>query len=300
MSLADLKHFLPFAIIGFCWLVGKWMHTSSKCPNWLIPIVLPLVGLASGAATAAALGGDWKAWLDSTLVGMISGASAVGAHQAARAMSQRSGGSSSPPAPSGAGGEGGASGPKPSMGAMHRAALSPYRAAWVPPRERLVGVRPLRLAWLVATLGVSLLSGSVGCASTASLVAVAQIVAVAAPYAIQVVSDVEGFLATYFAAHPDPAKAAALQTSLDRAKAAAAALGQLAAAGADVSQAQYVAAALAFEQAYADLMIAVQALLGVVVQTPQIPGAPVAVRILTKDSMVLIAPPPSAFHPKGL
>lgn len=134
------------------------------------------------------------------------------------------------------------------------------------------------------------LSVGTGCAAAGAVVPIIQVIAVAAPYAIQVIADVEQFITAYFAAHPDPAKAAAIQVDLDRAKGAAAALAALANAGVDVSEANYLAAMSAFAQAYADLYAAVGTLPGVALQAPG--STPLKAGTGT---MVLVAPDPARF-----
>jgi hypothetical protein len=88
-TIEDLYRFGPFAIVALCLGVGKVMSSSKSIPNWLIPPVLSGLGLLSGCAAAAASGGDWRAWLTSALVGTLSGAGAVGLHQAGRSVSRQ-------------------------------------------------------------------------------------------------------------------------------------------------------------------------------------------------------------------
>lgn len=146
---------------------------------------------------------------------------------------------------------------------------------------------------LLPTLLLCLVLG--GCAAVATLVTIADAVAIAAPYAAQVVGDIEAFADHYFAAHPDPVKAAEVKARLERAKLAALALGKLGAAGVDVSQQDYLDAIREFQAAYNDLYAALTSLPGVEVQAPSADVKKAA----KPGTMLLIAPPPSAFAVKG-
>jgi hypothetical protein len=93
----DLHRFGPLVVILLCLLAGKAMKQARSIPNWTIAPTLTLLGLVMGAATAMATGGDWRAWLYSTLLGTLSGAGAVGLHQAGKGI--QAGRPSRPPAP---------------------------------------------------------------------------------------------------------------------------------------------------------------------------------------------------------
>jgi hypothetical protein len=163
-------------------------------------------------------------------------------------------------------------------------------------REFFVKKSKSPLSVVVAALGalafVTLIGG---CAATASIVTIAQVVASAASLAAQVVADIKAFLPTYFAQHPDPAKQAEVQAILDRAENAAMGLEQLGNGGVDLSEANFIAMQSAFASAYADLYAAVEGLPGVTITAP---GAPKAITAKA-GVMTLVVPPPAVFATKG-
>ena len=135
-----------------------------------------------------------------------------------------------------------------------------------------------------------------GCAAIPTLVTIADAVAIAAPYAAQVVGDIESFVNAYFTAHPDPKAKAEIDGRLERAKLTALALGKIGQGGVEVSEKDYLGALFAFKQAYEDLYQALLKLPGVDVQPPALGPQKAATK---PGSMILVAPPPAAFAPKG-
>jgi hypothetical protein len=134
-----------------------------------------------------------------------------------------------------------------------------------------------------------------GCAAVPTLVAIADAVAISAPYAAQVVDDVDHALAAYFTAHPDATKQAAIQGKLEAAKLAALGLGKLAETGKEVSEKDYLDALATFSQAWNDLYSAVQDLEGVQVVAPT---AGPRKTMAKPGVMVIVMPPPSTFTHK--
>lgn len=282
--MTDLAKYVPLLVLVICFVAGK-LISSSKLPNWIIPIVLPLLSIGTTWGLAAATGTDGFTALQTTIVGLLTGSAAVGLHQAVVQTQGRKDGGTGNMAP-------GESGKPDSLGPQTGLRRSVYREPAIqlepnrPVRVRNMAAMMIGAVFIPCTMVVLLPS----CTSTATLVAVAQVIAVAAPYVAQVVVDIEQFVSAYFAAHPDPATEAKVQADLQRVKSAAAAIGQLATEGVDVSEAQYVAAMQAFAQAYADLYVDIGALKGVSVQAP---GQ--ATMKATPGTMVLVIPPPSTF-----
>jgi hypothetical protein len=95
----DVQRFGPLVVIVVCMLVGRAMKRSPTVPNWLIAPMLTVLGLISGVATAVATGGDWRASLSSALLGLLSGAGAVGLHQGAKSIGAAARSSRPPPLP---------------------------------------------------------------------------------------------------------------------------------------------------------------------------------------------------------
>jgi hypothetical protein len=148
----------------------------------------------------------------------------------------------------------------------------------------------------VLCLALALPFGLAGCAAVPTLITIAETVAMAAPYAAQVVTDIEHFVDAYFGAHPDPVKQAEIKGRLERAKLAALGLGKLGEAGKDVHEQDFIAAMWAFQQAYNDLYEALQSLPGVDVQPPSAGPKKMSAK---PGVMTLVAPPPAAFAVKG-
>ena len=284
-TLQDLHTFGPFLLIGLCLLVGKAIK-ASKVPDWLIPILLPVLGLVSGAATAAALGSDWRAWLEHSLLGLLLGSSAVGVHQAGRALAGKGGSSNSnsPPAP-------------PAPPAAPPAGAQP--PAGPPPGSVLMR----RVFAPIACAAALLLGGAMlsGCAAAAPVLIASEGVEVVATAAADALQGVKPWVDDYFAAYPDPAAQAKVLRFFQRAVVAAQALAQLAAGVAAADEGQYLAALSDFRNAWADLLDAIRGLPNAeVVTTAPAPTAPkltVGVASAPKKK-VLVTKPVSAFWPK--
>lgn len=236
----EFRAWTPYGVLVLCLVIGKVIRSAPSLPNWIIPVVLPLVGVATDGALAAVAGGDVGDVLRRCILGLLDGAGAVGVHQLGRAVTRRDTG-------------------------------SPPGEASKPPSSRP------RAGAAVLTIAMAF---PMGCAALSTAMVIADAVGIAAPYAAQIITDVERFSEAYFSAHPDAATQAEIKTRLERAKLTALGLGQLAAGGKDVGSADYLAAGLP----------------GVEVQEPSAGPKKLAAK---PGNMILVAPAPKAFTSKG-
>lgn len=77
----DVHTFGPFAVVAVAYVLGLALKRWQGYPDWLIAPTSAFLGLVSGAGAAAALGQDWRGWLLTSLLGMVSGMGGSGLHE---------------------------------------------------------------------------------------------------------------------------------------------------------------------------------------------------------------------------
>ena len=78
--MTELQQFISPAVVGICWLIGNTLKSSvPKLPNNYIPLALGLIG----AILMVVLNGFSG---QNLIIGVVSGLSATGVHQAYRGL----------------------------------------------------------------------------------------------------------------------------------------------------------------------------------------------------------------------